>query len=321
MIARDAWKLSSSQLKKMHAIGLKLSFSTPATDAAALASHIFGAAKKAGIQALVFDGDDDLSVLWPQVLAACDHYIKKHRFTDMGAYTAVMTGKSNLTDYVHRTYGWCFADNIIPSSGGLAPQDFEKIVLGWNIALDDKIADLARDLPADTGIDRDVDLLCRASVPENFWTFPMRDAAVQAIRNLDSEYRIHAPSDRVPPAEYYREMLRSRICVSPFGFGEICWRDFEAILCGCLLVKPDMSHIATSPDLFVPHETYVPVSWDYSNLGAVCGPYLSDERALRRVANTARARLSEALTEEWFLERFEAVMQKTGVIHPRRQEN
>ena len=184
MIARDAWKLSSSQLKRMHAIGLKLSFSTPATDAAALASHVFGAAKKAGIQALVFDGDDDSSVLWPDVLAACDHYIKKHHYTDMGAYTAVLTGKSNLTDYVHRTHGWSFADNIIPSSGGLEPRNIEKIVLGWNIALDNKIADLARDLPVDARIDRDIDLLCRASVPEGFWTFPMRDAAVQAIRNL-----------------------------------------------------------------------------------------------------------------------------------------
>jgi len=27
----------------------------------------------------------------------------------------------------------------------------------------------------------------------------------------------------------------SKICISPFGYGEICWRDFEAIIFGCLL--------------------------------------------------------------------------------------
>ena len=42
-------------------------------------------------------------------------------------------------------------------------------------------------------------------------------------------------------------MRHSRICISPFGYGEICWRDFEAILCGCLVVKPDMSHVETNP--------------------------------------------------------------------------
>ncbi|MFD3191572.1 glycosyltransferase [Sedimentitalea sp. HM32M-2] len=320
MNAEDAWKLTPAQLQKTHAVGLKLAFSTPAAEAAALASHVFGGAKKAGIPTLFFDGDDDLSVLWPKVLAACDHYIKKHHFTDPQAYTAILTGKSNLTDYVHRISGRSFADDIIPVSGGLGAADIEKIALGWNIALDDKITDLARDLPADSGIERDIDLLCRASVPEEFWTFPMRDAAVQAIRSLESQYRINAPTDRVPPAEYYREMLRSRLCVSPFGFGEICWRDFEAMLCGCLLVKPDMSHVTTLPDLFVPHETYVPVSWDYSDFSAACAPYLADEGARRRVAETARTRLQAALTAEWFLARFETTMQKAGILPPKRQE-
>ncbi len=321
MNVEDAWKLTPGQLKKTHAVGLKLAFSTPASEAAAIASHVFGNAKKAGIATLFFDGDDDLSVLWPEVLETCDHYLKKHQFANRRAYTEILTGKSNLTDYVHRISGRSFADNIIPVSGGLGAPDIEKIVLGWNIALDDKITDLARDLPADSGIERDIDLFCRASVPEEFWTFPMRDAAVQAIRPLETQYRVHAPTDRVPPAEYYREMLRSRVCVSPFGYGEICWRDFEAMLCGCLLVKPDMSHVTTSPDLFVPHETYVPVSWDYSDFNAACTPYLADEGARRRIAETARARLKVALTEEWFLARFESAMRKTGIIPPKRQED
>lgn len=53
--------------------------------------------------------------------------------------------------------------------------------------------------------------------------------------------------------------------LSPFGWGEICYRDFEAALGGSLLIKPDMSHIETWPNLYA-KDMYIPLSWDLSNL-------------------------------------------------------
>ena len=314
MSVAEAADLTRADLEGYHAVGLKLVFRTPAEEAGALARHIFGLAREVGARAVVFDGDDDQSVLWNEVIALSDAYIKKHHYSDLAMYGQRMIGKSNLTDYASRVYGVSFEDNIIPHSGELAESERHKILLGWSIALDDKIFYLAQDLPEDPPETRAFDILCRASVPEHFWTFGMRDAAVQAIDALADRFRVHAPTDRVPPSEYYGEMLRSRICVSPYGYGELCWRDFEAILCGCLLIKPDMSHVTTAPDLFVPGETYLPVAWDYSDLEEVVAPYLADESARRRIADTARQRLREALSEDWFIARFQKVMGQAGVL-------
>ena len=99
-------------------------------------------------------------------------------------------------------------------------------------------------------------------------------------------------------------MLRSRICVSPYGFGEICWRDFEAILCGCVLVKPDMGHVRSHPDVYVPGVTYVPVQWDYADLEEVCASCLADEPRCVRIVENARRALLESLEPAWFLDRF-----------------
>ena len=93
--------------------------------------------------------------------------------------------------------------------------------------------------------------------------------------------------------------MRSRICVSPFGFGEICWRDFEAILFGCLLVKPDMGHVRTQPNVFVPGLTYVPVRWDYADLEEVCAAYLADEPRRLSVTSAARRTLLDSLQPAW----------------------
>ncbi|WP_299819492.1 glycosyltransferase [uncultured Jannaschia sp.] len=310
----EARAMSTEALRSHAAIGLKLDFRTPSEAAGAIAGEILGRVRGTATRALVFDGDDDLSVLWPDMLGRCDLYIKKHAYADVSDYTQARVGKSNLTDYVATEFGTSFADNIIPRSGGIDAAEAARIVVGWNIALDDKIHDLSRDLPPPDAATKDIDLSCRASVAPDVWTYPMRNAAVEALRTLDGRWRVHAPVDRVPQAEYYREMMRSRMSVSPYGFGELCWRDFECILCGAVLVKPDMSHLRTAPDLFVPGETYVPVAWDFSNLEAVCEPYLKDEARRARMADRARAILLEALGPDWFLDRFGEVMRRAGVL-------
>ena len=61
-------------------------------------------------------------------------------------------------------------------------------------------------------------------------------------------------------------MSNSKIVVSPFGWGEInVPRDYEVALSGSVLLKPDISHLSTWPDIFN-KDTVVQYNWDLSNL-------------------------------------------------------
>jgi spore maturation protein CgeB len=126
-------------------------------------------------------------------------------------------------------------------------------------------------------------------------------------------YNVLLPGQRVTPDVYYQEMRSSRICVSPFGYGELCWRDFEAVLCGCLLVKPDVSHLRTEPDIFIPGETYVPIRWDFSDLAEVCARYLADGEARNRIAARAYQVLSDYYRRSGFLDCFRKLLAQAGV--------
>lgn len=287
------------------ALGLMLDFDAAPGDVRALLDDVVEPARAAGVRVVLFDGDDDLGVLWKNALSLSDLAIKKHAYRDRSDYARTTIGKSNLTDHVARTYGRSFETDIIRTSGPVPARDLDKIRVGWNIALDDKIHDLAHDLPAPDHDRKDIDILCRASVAEHVWIHPMRDAVVTRAGALSDRWRVHTPTDRVPPAAYYDELRRSRISLSPFGFGEICWRDFESILSGALLMKPSMEHVETAPELFVPGETYVPVAWDFSDLDAVARRYLDDETLRREIAERARARLLSVLSRDWFVDRFE----------------
>lgn len=312
----DALKMDSRALAGFDIVGLKLVFQTPAAEAERIVRHFRQALSGTAAKLVYFDGDDDLNVQWHGVIASVDLYVKKHVFADEQAYLAHYLGKSNLTDHVSRDYGVSFAEDIIPTSGGLPRAELSKLHLGWNIALDDKIFDLSRRVGSMPTPARDIDISCRAYVKPSVWTHSLRSGVLERMEAMSNRFRILAPRDRVSQEKYYEEMLSSKICVSPFGFGELCWRDFEAILCGCLLVKPDMSHVRTQPDLFVPGVTYVPVRWDYSDLEAQCVHYLGNEAERLRIVERARQTLLASLEPEWFVGRMTDLLSRLGLGLP-----
>lgn len=64
--------------------------------------------------------------------------------------------------------------------------------------------------------------------------------------------------------DFIRETFEVFGVLSPFGWGEICYRDFETIIGGALLIKPNMCHLKTWPDIYQKNY-YFPINWDLSN--------------------------------------------------------
>lgn len=64
---------------------------------------------------------------------------------------------------------------------------------------------------------------------------------------------------------YFDELFQTKAVVSPWGFGELCYRDFEAMLAGCVLVKPTSKHVLSWPYIFG-DDQYVACKPDYSDL-------------------------------------------------------
>ena len=316
MSVDDAKSLKSKALTAFSIVCLKLSFRIPAREAEQIVADFRQRLPHGKVALVYFDGDDDLCIQWPGVLTMVDLYVKKHVFADPTAYLKAYVGKSNLTDYVANQYGTSFASNMIPSSGGLRSEDLPKIHLGWNIALDNKISTLFQHIAPTKTTPKTVDIICRATVPPDNWMFPLRDTVLKVLGSSHGRFKALLPNQRVSQDQYYEEMRISRICVSPFGYGEICWRDFEAILCGCLLIKPDMSHVRTIPNIFVAGETYVPVRWDYADLIEKCEYYLANEEERARICDRAYQQLAEYYNNYQFVRTFGELLKSLGIQLP-----
>jgi hypothetical protein len=205
-----------------------------------------------------------------------DIYIKKQTYADFANYSRPTLGDTNLYDYYAQRHR-------LPD----APQQFapppgfeKKIRLGSNFGLSPLMVDLFLN-QSPSGRHRDIDLHARIAVNGVPWYQAMRQEAKDAVQKLQG---IRVVSEgRVRRHKFYSEMQRSKMCFSPFGYGEVCWRDFEAHATGALLLKPDMSHLRVLPDVFVPFETYVPLKWDLSDFGEKVEHYLHNREARSQI--------------------------------------
>lgn len=73
--------------------------------------------------------------------------------------------------------------------------------------------------------------------------------------------------------------LRWQIYVSPFGFGEAVGKDYETILSGAILVKPNSMRLSSAPDIYASGYS-VSCRSDFADLGHVVLTVLSEPRHL-----------------------------------------
>ena len=101
---------------------------------------------------------------------------------------------------------------------------------------------------------------------------------------LDSKYNTR--KDKLPYQEYIQTLYNSKVAISPFGMGELCFRDFECMQFGTIIIKPDMSIVNTTPNIYIDNETYISVNYDWSNLTEKVDYVLSNFKELNKKINT-----------------------------------
>jgi len=115
--------------------------------------------------------------------------------------------------------------------------------------------------------------------------------------------------------KYIDELKNSMISVSPFGYGEICYRDFETFLAGALLFKPSMEHLKTFPNIYVKNKTYVPFEWDFRDFSKKIDDLVDHPEMIRDISSSALDRYKFLLSDQGqseFCLRFKNLLMDNG---------
>ncbi|MBD3392377.1 MAG: hypothetical protein GF418_09930 [Chitinivibrionales bacterium] len=267
-----------------------------------------------GNKIVYFDNADSCGTTQFELIEHVDRYLKKQVYRDRGLYRRHVYSLRRYCEFYHERFGIDDPENerVRPLPGEHA----HKLMVGWHggmgpYGLSNRILRKANELNYALGLPikaqavRDMgeivfgprgrvawprkryDIHYRLYIGHALNTIAFaRGRAREILAGLGGGYdvRTGAPVGR---REYLREMRLSRVVVSPFGYGEICRRDFEAFLCGAALVKPSLDHLETWPDVFRAGETYAPYAWDFADLPAVLEDLLRSGRA-KEIAENGR---------------------------------
>lgn len=225
-----------------------------------------------------------------------DHLVKYQAYRDPATYQRDMIGGTLFTDYLAREQG--FAMDGVNLGSRVDPRHAKRLMLGSYFNLTQRLHAQLRVprvwpfYPAR----RDVDVVCHVSIGkrgDNSYYRHHRLQAVAAVDALAPQHVVVTSAEydgerTVTPEQYRHDMRRSRIVVSPFGWGEVSTRDFEAAAYGNLLMRPRVDHVAVIPQIFIPGETYVPLEWDFRDLAEKVAYYRNHGDEAERMIRRAR---------------------------------
>lgn len=243
-----------------------------------------------------------------------DLYYKGKLLRDRTNYLKQMYGRQIFTNYYHEKYG-IVDDKVklrdIPND----PSLLQKLRVSWNLGYGvyplpshnlTNISRLATNLS-----------LSKALKPWFLYSYKRMIGHLERRENYDARLKcVHArfgyqamPKTiayqrktffekceqhdnvivgKIRQSAYNSELRRVAAILSPFGWGEVCFRDFEAVLNGGLLIKPNMDHIDTWPNIYKNLETYVAIDWDGHNLDDALNNATNNIKAYRGIIETAK---------------------------------
>lgn len=288
-------------------------------------------ARKYASKIIWVDSSDSTGITHFELLPYVDLYLKKHLLKDRSLYQKEFYGGRIFSDYYHKEFG--VTDTALFSQFYPLDLNFsDKVDLCWNMGIGDvyhafskwtKLRLLFPDMVSvnynidyvDTAKDRTFDVFLRASSnwPRETVAFHRKELVrrLDAILARDSSIS-GSIKGQINLKEYRQRMQNSKITFGPFGWGELNIREYEALIFGCLLFRPDLSHMETWPDIFIDGETCIFYRWDFEDLEPKLKSLLNDDKKRVEIAQNGQEAFRNSISKEgmerfsdWFIQKIE----------------
>lgn len=242
------------------------------------------------------------------VLPYVDLYFKKQLLRNTKDYTRDVYGSRTFCEYYYKLLN--IEDETITSRKYpcASEKDLHKLRVAWNVGIGDLYAKpyqlllkpfgVTKPIFIDVDRERTLDVQYRGSGYSPIAGYP-RAKSRELLMEMN-EISYPDVTKKIPKDEYIREGHTAKSILSPFGWGEICGRDFEAIVYGGAMIKQSMEHCDTYPNIYKPMVTYIPLKWDFSDFKKILAKAASEE--YKQIAMNAQKEYMRQYTKEGRME-------------------
>ncbi len=245
---------------------------------------------KAHCNVLVWlDTADSTGTCMFDVMPYVDLYFKKQVLKNTDDYCRDVYGTRTFCEYYHNMLN--IDDDTITQRyyPHTEKKYLNKIRVAWNVGIGDLYAvkpiqlimhpfSVTKPKFLTPDSNRPLDVQYRGSGYSPIAGYPRSRSKELMIEMMkESSIKFSDITKRIPKDEFIKEGQNSKCILSPFGWGEICGRDFEAFVYGGCMIKQDMSHCITYPNAYQEEVTYIPLKWDFSNFKDILAKSASPE--------------------------------------------
>ena len=257
-----------------------------------------------------FDMRDSAGTTQFEVLPYVKKYIKKQFYKDKNVYFNKIQGGRIYTDHYIKKYN--IQDFNDYSLELLTKSNLSKLILGWNIGIA-----FFFDYVNFSKIDYYIETIKLKYFKSNNYKMKLpfyenwiedtnkydffslmntnfsrksvgyqRQMLKKILRNINKKNKII--EGRLSKKKYYLSLRNSKVSVGAFGWGEVCYREFEAIRSGTAFMTADMSNIETWPNIYHEEQTYLSYNFDFENFIDNLNRLVNDVNLRKMFVNNSR---------------------------------
>lgn len=253
-----------------------------------------------------FDHEDSTGKIRYNILPYVDRYYKRQLLKDRSLYQKKFYNRRLFTDFYARNYNIEKKDKFLERRV-LKTKYLQKFGLSWNFAFNDyrrtnRLTTYLNIYSPKMILKYQKPSLDRKSIFSanfkiNYTTKSVAFQRKQLLKLLGEKYKNNENISigYLPKNAYLTATNNSKAIFSPFGYGEICLRDFEAFIAGSALIKPNMDHLETWPNLYKKQKTYISLPWKIEQWKELIPSILDDDKYLLEVAKNGQ----EAFKKIW----------------------
>lgn len=272
------------------------------------------------------DTADSSGWIQSEVFKFVDKYWKLQILKDKKKYLKKMYDRRIYTDFYYKKYS--IKDNEVDfSEENLRNDDLKKIEVFWNSSMADYstlshyykkiykylklnyLISFKYQNPY-SNILKSNDVFAKFNSENYRETIKFHRKSI--LKKIEKYYTIS--NKKINRIKFLTQLSKSKITLSPFGWGEIAYRDYETFLNKSILLKPNMDHINTWPDLYKDNQTYVSFDWQLDELNDKIEYILSNYKYLNNIAangfDNYRKFTYGAQAEQIFIERLNHLIKK-----------
>ena len=280
-----------------------------------------------------FDMRDSAGTTQFEVLPFVKKYIKKQFYKDKKTYFKKLRGGRFYTDHYIKKYS--LKDTEEYDQELLDNSHFSKLILGWNLGVAfffdyinfsklDYFFELIKfkylnqknfkmKLPFYQNWNDDNNKNDFFSLMNtNFYRISVgyqRTKLKEILRDLENKNKI--VEGRLNKKKYYQVLRNSKVSVGAYGWGEVCYREFEATICGTAFMTADMSNIETWPNIYHDGETYLSYDLDFKKLNHKLETLINDVNLRKKLVNNSRDILKDchsSIGKDYFLKKIQEII-------------